>query len=221
MMKPLVIIPGLLLAATLLNAQTPSAKATGSKKATAASATAVKSTTEKPAVAPAKVPRPSGEFVINMPDGSSKLLSSYRGKMVVLAFMYTTCTHCQHMAGVLNKVQADFAGKGVQVLGVTFDPTAQRDVATFNKLYATGFTCGWAPEAMVKNFMHVTDYYVPMLAFIDRTGTIRSQIVVTNPNPDDPSGKFLSDPENNVPKEINKYLNAASNAAPKQTPKSE
>ena len=39
---------------------------------------------------PQPVPRPSPEFVINMTNGSQLLLSQYTGKVVVLAFMYTT-----------------------------------------------------------------------------------------------------------------------------------
>jgi hypothetical protein len=36
------------------------------------------------------VPRPAGEFAISMNDGSQALLSQYSGKVVVLAFLYTT-----------------------------------------------------------------------------------------------------------------------------------
>jgi len=38
----------------------------------------------------ASVPRPSPEFVINMTNGSQLLLSQYSGKVVLLAFMFTT-----------------------------------------------------------------------------------------------------------------------------------
>jgi hypothetical protein len=37
-----------------------------------------------------EVPRPAGEFVISMNDGSQVLLSQYSGKVVLLAFMFTT-----------------------------------------------------------------------------------------------------------------------------------
>jgi hypothetical protein len=37
-----------------------------------------------------QVPRPAGEFAIGMNNGSQVLLSQYSGKVVVLAFMYTT-----------------------------------------------------------------------------------------------------------------------------------
>jgi cytochrome oxidase Cu insertion factor (SCO1/SenC/PrrC family) len=40
--------------------------------------------------APAPAPRKSPEFAIQMPDGTQTLLSHYRGKVVLLAFFYTT-----------------------------------------------------------------------------------------------------------------------------------
>ncbi len=37
-----------------------------------------------------QVPRPAGEFAIGMNSGSQVLLSQYSGKVIVLAFLYTT-----------------------------------------------------------------------------------------------------------------------------------
>ncbi|MDQ6699279.1 MAG: hypothetical protein M3Z36_03735 [Acidobacteriota bacterium] len=39
---------------------------------------------------PAQTPRKSPEFAVQMPGGGQTLVSSYRGKVVVLAFLYTT-----------------------------------------------------------------------------------------------------------------------------------
>jgi len=36
------------------------------------------------------VPRPSKEFTITLPSGKQTLLSSYRGKVVMMACMFTT-----------------------------------------------------------------------------------------------------------------------------------
>jgi hypothetical protein len=58
-----------------------------------------------------------------------------------------------------------------------------------------------------------------MLAFIDRTGTVRSQYVVTDT--DESAGSFLQEQETAIPKEIDKYLKTpASAGAVKQAPKS-
>ena len=37
-----------------------------------------------------QVPRPANEFAVGMSDGSQILLSQYSGKVVLLAFLFTT-----------------------------------------------------------------------------------------------------------------------------------
>src|ERR1700678_2793577 len=97
----------------------------------------------------AKTPRKSPEFVIQMPDGSQQLLSSYKGKTIALAFMFTTCPHCQKTAGVLAKVQTEYAEKGVQVLGVTFDDDAPKRIKDFIRTTGANFPCGVASKGPV------------------------------------------------------------------------
>lgn len=151
-------------------------------------------------------PRKADEFVIHMVDGSQKLLSSYRGKVVVMAFMYTTCTHCQAMAGSLAKIQSEYSDKGVQVLGVTFDNGAANNVTSFIKITGANFPVGFSTADQVLKFMHVDgDYFVPMLAFLDRTGTIRFQ-VVSDGDPNSAADKFLTDREPSIHKELDQLL---------------
>lgn len=165
----------------------------------------------------APTPRKAGELVIHMTDGPDKLLSSYKGKMVVMAFMDTNCPHCQHMAGVLAKVQTEYAAKGVQVLGVTINPTAKHDVASFNKTFGVNFPCGYSAPEPVQHFLHVeSGYYYPMLAFVDRTGMLRSQVIYMGDNAE--AETFLGAPEVNIRKEIAKY-NKPIAAVPHKTTK--
>jgi len=164
--------------------------------------------------------RPAGEFVIHLAGGPDKLLTSYRGKVVVIAFMYTTCPHCQHTAGVLAKIQTEYAEKGVQVLGVTFDGGAQQGVANFIKITGANFPCGYSTAEQVTKFLHVDgDYYVPMLAFLDRAGNIRRQ-VVSDGNPNGEGDKFLMDQEKTIRAEIDKELKIGAAAGAKKATKS-
>ncbi len=174
-------------------------------------------------------PRKADEFVIHMIDGSQKLLSSYRGKTLVIAFMYTTCTHCQHTAGVLAKVQTEYAAKGVQVLGVTIDQGAKDGTKTFIQFTGANFPVGYSTPELAMKWLHgpPDGWYVPMLAFVDQTGTVRSQYVVLDPG--DTASKWLegqdSDPKTgdkgNIRKELDKLLKAAAPHAPaKSAPKS-
>ncbi len=164
------------------------------------------------------VPRKAGEFVIHMQTGE-KLLSTYHGKVVVMAFMYTTCPHCQHTAGVLAKIQTEYANKGVQILGTVFDENAKRDAQKFVSVTGANFPVGYSTTDQVMKFMHAEEgFYVPMLAFIDRTGTMRRR-VISNGDGNDDGTKFLEDQENAIRREIDALLKgapAASKPAPKQ-----
>jgi peroxiredoxin len=124
--------------------------------------------------------RPAPEFVIQSPGGRQQLLSSYKGKTIVLAFMYTTCTHCQKTAGELAAIQKEYAGRGVQVLAATFDEGAARRIQQFNKTFGVNYPCGFSDEKSVLQFLQhpaSEPYFVPILVFIDRNFNIRSQYI--------------------------------------------
>jgi peroxiredoxin len=148
-----------------------------------------------------QVPRKAPEFVIQMPNGPQQLLSAYRGKTVVLALMYTTCPHCQKTAGVLNTVQKEYASKGVQVLGATFDDGAALRVRQFDKDLGLNYPCGFSTDPAVREFADLSPtapYFVPILVFIDKTGMIRSEYVGDE--------KFLDKQEVNIRAELDKLL---------------
>jgi peroxiredoxin len=154
------------------------------------------------------VPRKAGEFVISHPDGKQELLSSYRGKTVVLALMFTTCSHCQKTAGVLAGVQKEYEGKGVQVLGATINPDAAKDIQMFNKVFGVNFPCGISNEAAARQFLGLAmnePYFVPILVFIDKTGTVRSQYIGDE--------KFLGNQEVNIRAELDKLIKGAASSS--------
>ncbi len=147
------------------------------------------------------VPRKAGEFVIQTPEGKQVLLSSYRGKTVVLALMFTTCPHCQKTAGLLSTIQKEYEGKGVQVLGATFDSGAAFRVAQFNKMFGVTFPCGFSNDEAVKTFLGLgkdEPYFVPILVFVDKTGMLRSQYIGDE--------KFLGNQEVNIRAELDKLI---------------
>jgi thiol-disulfide isomerase/thioredoxin len=147
-------------------------------------------------------PRAAPELAINMPDGSQKLLSSFKGKPVMLSFFFTTCPHCQDMSRLLSsQIVPEYAPKGVQFLAAAFDDNAKEQVGDFNAKYVHGFTVGWVERGSVYEFLQksiVVPLYVPILVFIDRKGIIQSEYV------GDPV--FLKDPPHNVRAELDKLL---------------
>src|SRR5690348_3757727 len=115
----------------------------------------------------AQIPRPAGEFVLKG-GGPEQLLSSYKGKTIVLAFMYATCPHCQKTAGVLEQVQKEYAPKGVQVLGVLFDNGDSQRIGNFHQNYARNFPLGVSDTRTVLEYLqHPVNepYFVPDLMF--------------------------------------------------------
>src|SRR5260221_13678506 len=77
------------------------------------------------------VPRKSPEFTITDPAGKQILLSSFKGKIVVMPLMFTTCPHCQHEAQMLTKLMKEFPT--VQMLGVAFNDANGPMVSQFVK----------------------------------------------------------------------------------------
>src|SRR5262245_59134230 len=90
------------------------------------------------------VPRQSAELSITLPSGEQRLLSSYKGKVVLLQFLFTYCEHCQRTAQEISKVQKDLGPKGFQALGVAFNdqvltpdkPSNNRNVLDFTTKFA-------------------------------------------------------------------------------------
>src|ERR1700733_4388550 len=91
-----------------------------------------------------EVPRPAGEFAIKLPNGQITLVSQYAGKVVLLAFISTTCPHCQHTTGVLSAIQNEYASRGVQVLAAAFNPDAVQLVPGFISQFKPTFPVGSA-----------------------------------------------------------------------------
>jgi thiol-disulfide isomerase/thioredoxin len=152
--------------------------------------------------------RKAPEFVFNLQDGKQLLLSSFRGKVVAISFMFTTCPHCQAFCPLLANIQRDYEAKGVQIIGDVIDPGAQQGLAQFNQLYAKGaFPVGWSTQESALEFINHPDphYYVPMMAFIDRKGFMRAVYIGDN--------DFFKDGEKSARAELDKLLGAPAHTA--------
>jgi peroxiredoxin len=154
---------------------------------------------------PAPMPRPAGEFSVHLDNGKQVLLSSYKGKVVLLSFFFTTCPHCQHMATLLQTVQKEYGPKGVQILAGCFDEGAANTVGQFNEMYVkNAFPLGWDDRASVFEFLHLSvmqQVFVPILTFIDRKGMVRQQYIGDE--------TYLKDPDKNVRLSLDELLKPA------------
>ena len=129
--------------------------------------------------------RKSPEFVLRYNDGHQTLLSSYRGKVIALLFVHTTCPHCQHTSQVFTEIQKEYGPRGFQALDVAFNSMANLYVPEFVKTYNIGYPVSFSPPEEVMDYLKYSvmqRYVVPQLVWIDKKGDIRSQ---TSPMGDD------------------------------------
>ena len=84
------------------------------------------------AIPAAEVPRPAPELSFTLPSGQQVNVDSYKGKVVALEFLSTTCTHCQRTAATIEKLYRELGNRGLQPLGVAIDPEASERVSTFS-----------------------------------------------------------------------------------------
>jgi thiol-disulfide isomerase/thioredoxin len=157
------------------------------------------------ALCAAQLPRKSPEIQIQVPSGKSVLLSQYKGKTVVLAFILTTCSHCQYTTGLLVKMQKEFGPKGLQVLECAVNTGADNLIPAFTQQFKTNFPVGYNfdQDFVLNTYMeHPTDKIpsMPMIVFIDRGGMIRAQY--------EGQDAFIESPnqEQNIRGEIQKLL---------------
>ena len=124
-------------------------------------------------------PRKAPELTIIEGSGKQTLLSSYRGKVVALAFILTTCPHCQAECQVLTKLQGELGAKGFQPIAVAFNENAQYLVSPFVQNLHITFPVGYAKERQtVTDFLQADDskpWNVPQIILIDRKGMIQAQ----------------------------------------------
>jgi cytochrome oxidase Cu insertion factor (SCO1/SenC/PrrC family) len=121
--------------------------------------------------------RKAPELSFSIPAKGSQLLSQYRGKVVALEFIFTTCSHCQAASKVMTKFQQEYGPRGLQVIDVAVNPNADLLVENFVKDYQVGFPVGWTPQEQMVTFMGFSSarFVVPQLVLIDRKGVIHYQ----------------------------------------------
>src|SRR5579884_1578087 len=88
---------------------------------------------------PPDPPRKAPELAFNIPGQGQKLLSQYRGKVVALEFIFTTCPHCQAASHVMSRFQQELGSQGFQAIDVAVNDNADLLVENFAKDYKVAF----------------------------------------------------------------------------------
>jgi len=138
-------------------------------------------------------PRKAPELAFSVPGQGQKLLSQYRGRVVALEFIFTTCPHCQAASRVMTKFQEEYSSRGFQALDVAINDNADLLVDNFVKDYQVGFPVGWTTRDQMLTFMGFSmaeRFVVPQLVLIDRKGVIHYQTPATS---NDDYGKLMKE----------------------------
>lgn len=102
------------------------------------------------------VPAVAWDAEINAVGGGKFKLSDYKDKTVVLDLWATWCGPCRAEIPHLVELHKEYAGKGVEVIGLTTeDPnSAAEDVADFAKEFNISYKLGWARGDVAQALMN-------------------------------------------------------------------
>jgi peroxiredoxin len=147
-----------------------------------------------------EIPRPTLDYVITLPNGQQTSVSKYKGKVIAVEFLLTTCPHCQKTARALTKAAAEFGAKGFQPLGIAINP--EPNVPDFVKEFGVTYPVGTGSRDAVYGFLQHSlmspNLMMPQLVFIDRNGMVRAQY--------DGTSDFFKDEDKNIRAMIEKLL---------------
>ena len=128
------------------------------------------------------VRRKSPEFTIADASGKTIQLSSLKGKVVVMEFLFIKSPHCIRVATTLNKLNSELGASGFQAVGIVFDPPnttktgEQLLPAVVDSLKLT-YPLGYAQKEAVDSYLGRSGneiLNIPQVVVIDRAGMIRA-----------------------------------------------
>lgn len=137
-------------------------------------------------LAQAPVPRKSPEFTITRPSNEQILLSTFKGKVVVMEFMFVGSPHCIRLASMLNTLQNDLGPRGYQSIAIAFGPHSDPALVghlaqRLNLTYPLGVATSDQVDAFLAR--HGSEKLkIPQIVVIDRKGLIRAATGAGDPS---------------------------------------
>jgi peroxiredoxin len=114
------------------------------------------------------------ELELKAVDGQQFRLSELRGRVVVLNFWATWCIPCRAEIPELNAMQRELGAKGLTIVGVSWDNTAE-DIKDFQNDIKQEYTVLIGGEGVQEKFGGIPS--LPTTFIIDREGRIRQKII--------------------------------------------
>ena len=106
------------------------------------------------------------------------MLSSFKGKVVLLEIMFVNSPHCVQLAQVLSELQSSMGSQGFQAVAVAFGPHSdQALVGHVAERLQLPYPVGSATSENVDSYLGRTGtekLKIPQMVVIDRKGFIRA-----------------------------------------------
>jgi thiol-disulfide isomerase/thioredoxin len=118
-----------------------------------------------------QLPRRAPALALKDLRGRVVRLSDYGGKIVLLNFWATWCVPCRAEAPDLVRLQRDYGGKGLRVIGVSYPPNSRRAVRRFAREFEINYPLLNGTRAAKALF--TKSETLPMTIVIDREGRVR------------------------------------------------
>lgn len=127
----------------------------------------------------AEVPRPAPVLEIETVDGRPFHLDDYKGKVVVVMFMSTTCPNCHAATQALNVIYDEAKSRGLEVIGIATNPSSNDDMGAFIERFTPKFPVAIGSRAVWAGFgsfsVMARPPYYPHMLIVDRKGIIREE----------------------------------------------
>ncbi len=141
------------------------------------------------AVPLASVPRQSPDFTIDEASGKQIQLSSFKGKVVMIEFLFLRSPKCLDLTQTMNKLNAELGSRGFQPVAIAFSaPQSEANQALVANLVDSlklTYPVGYTNKEEVDRYLNREQremLRIPQVVIIDRAGTIRAQTGVDNLN---------------------------------------
>lgn len=111
-------------------------------------------------------------------------LHKYSGKEMILFLFSTECEDCLKTLTVMNKIQQEHGAQKLQVIGIGINNNAPYQVTSWVQRFKPAFPVGFIDQdATIKLAAMKPDdrAFVPIVIFVDGTGTVRVQYAGNNP----------------------------------------
>ena len=116
------------------------------------------------------------------PDGKRSLISEYKGKALILDFYATWCVPCRDSVPHLIKLQDQYEGQGLRVVGLNVGgPGDELQVPAFKQEFGIQYPLAQPDEDLVSFLMADSDG-IPQTFVFDRQGQLVQRFVGFGPD---------------------------------------